>query len=177
MPGTPLLGAYVSAARRTGGLYGAMKTVITFFLAGFIAELAFEIYAFILSPLLFDLTLQPAGLVATLAERWLGVAMSMNVAFVIHAVAGIILFPLTYLAFARISLVTSPWANGLFWGLVLWVVAQGVLAPLAGRAPFMGFGSYTFSSLVAHPLMTVAFALAHRTLSIRLTGLPAVEVR
>jgi len=45
--------------------------------------------------------------------------------------------------------------SGVLAGIVLWFVAQGVLAPLMGRSFMMGFGSYTQSSFVGHVGMTI----------------------
>ncbi|MFU1478464.1 hypothetical protein ACM25N_12455 [Roseovarius sp. C7] len=74
--------------------------------------------------------------------------------------AGLVLFPLGYLAYLRVT-PPQPWAMaGLIWGFVLWAVAQGVLAPLVGRGFMMGFVSYTWASLLAHMLYGLVVARA-----------------
>lgn len=140
-------------------------TLLALLAAGIAGEIAFELYAFGASPLLFGLTLEPARLVAGLAGKVLGLELSYGAAFAIHVLAGAVLFPLGYLAFRRIVPIGSPVLAGLAWGLVLWAIAQGLLAPLVGRPPFMGFGAYTWSSLLAHPVLAVVTAVVFHRLS------------
>jgi len=135
------------------------KVLPSLLIAGLAGEIAFEIYAFGVSPWVFGLALEPANLVNGLLARHLGVDLPYSAAFALHVLVGAVLFPLLYLALRRFGPLRSPVANGLLLGLALWLVAQGLLAPLVGRPPFMGFGAYTWSSLVAHPLLTVVVAI------------------
>lgn len=136
-----------------------MNALFAFLIAGAIGEVAFETYAFVFSPALFGgLELQPAFLVQGLAAQHLGLTLTYNQAFALHFAAGAIVFPLGYLIFRRVSPVPTALANGLIFGVALWAFAQGILAPLVGREPFMGFGDYTWSSLIAHPLFMMVFA-------------------
>ena len=50
------------------------------------------------------------------------------------------------------------WLTGFVSGLVLWFVAQGMLAPFIGRSFMMDFGTYTQSSFVGHVGMTLIMA-------------------
>jgi len=136
----------------------ASLPVRTIAIAGLIGELLFETYAWIISPLLFGVTLEPTNLIVALSKIYTGIILPYPVAFAIHFVVGVLGFGLVVWCvhrFARLPLV----ASGAVGGFVLWFVAQGVLAQLVGRDFMMGFGSYTQSSFFAHVGMAVAMGL------------------
>lgn len=146
-----------------------MPAIFAFLISGAVGEGAFEAYAFLLSPLLFGVTLEPANLVTALAAR-AGVTLSYGQAFALHVAAGALVFPATALAFRAVSGLRNPLTWGFLWGVVLWALAQGGLAPLVGRAPFMGFGAYTQSSFIAHTGFMLVFALVYTALRPRAGG-------
>lgn len=126
-------------------------------LAGLIGEIAFEIYAWTVSPLLFGVTLQPSNLVIALAAKLAGMSLPYEAAFVIHFMIGAFGFgAVVYLVLSAMP--SKVWLAGLIAGVLLWFVAQGLLAPLIGRSFMMGFGTYTQSSFVGHVGMTVIMA-------------------
>lgn len=134
----------------------------TFLLAGLSGELAFEAYAWLVSPILFGVTLEPANLVTALASIFLGLSLPYWAAFLLH-------FTIGTLGFAAMVLVTQRLTranlvlSGVLTGLALWVVAQGFLAQAVGRPFMMGFGVYTQSSFVGHVGMTTLIGLVlHR---------------
>lgn len=128
-------------------------------LGGLAGEIAFEAFAFGLGPLLTGRVMEPAYLVIALA-RLLGAEIGYVGGWIGHLVAGLVLFPLGYLAYLRLT-PPQTWAMaGLIWGFVLWAVAQGMLAPLVGRGFMMGFVSYTWASLLAHMLYGLVVARA-----------------
>lgn len=130
-------------------------------IGGLAGEIAFEAFAFGLGPILTGRVMEPAYLVIALA-RLLGAEIGYVGGWIGHLMAGLILFPLGYLAYLRLT-PPQPWAMaGLIWGLILWAVAQGVLAPLVGRGFMMGFVSYTWASLAAHMLYGLVVAGAMR---------------
>jgi len=118
-------------------------------LAGLAGEIAFELYAWLISPILFGVALAPANLVVALSKMGFGVSLPYWVGFVVHFSIGAFGFAtfvwLTHLV-SRANLIVS----GAIAGLVLWFVAQGLLAPLVGRTFMMGFGAYTQSSFIGH---------------------------
>ncbi|WP_252731499.1 hypothetical protein [Lentibacter algarum] len=123
-------------------------------LAGLIGEFSFELYAWLVSPLLFGVALQPANLVIALTDMFTGVKLGYGAAFVVHFTIGALGFGLfTYLV--RLLMPTKTLVAGLVAGGALWFVAQGMLAPLVGRTFMMGFGTYTQSSFVGHVGMTL----------------------
>lgn len=127
-------------------------------IAGVIGQLAFEAYAWLLSPVLFGLTLEPSNLVMALSKIYLGVELSYGLAFVVHFIIGSAGFAsLVWIMHEIIK--RSFVVAGAFSGFVLWFVAQGILAPAIGRPFMMAFGAYTQSSAIAHIGMTVVMGL------------------
>lgn len=130
-------------------------------LAGFFGELVFETYAWLISPLLFGPTLQPARLVTAIVTKVTGVVLPYGPAFAIHSLTGTVFFALLVFFMQKITGKSYIFA-GFLTGLVLWFIAQGILAPFVGRTFMMSFGAYTQSSFVAHTgmMLMIGFALS-----------------
>jgi uncharacterized membrane protein YagU involved in acid resistance len=124
-------------------------TIRNLLIAGLAGEIAFELYAWLVSPLVFNVALGPANLVIALIKMATGATLPYWAGFIVHFTIGVIGFAafvwVTHLV-SRTRLVIS----GAIAGFVLWFVAQGLLAPLVGRTFMMGFGAYTQSSFVGH---------------------------
>ncbi len=127
-------------------------------LGGLIAQIAFEAYAWLISPFVFGPKLQPAFLVIGLFKQFAGVTPSYAVAFSLHALIGVVGFGLFTLMFYK-AFRGRAILSGFIAGLVLWFIAQGMLAPAMGREFMMGFGAYTQSSFVSHVGMSLIIAL------------------
>lgn len=138
-----------------------MTPIFYIAVAGLIGEIFFEVYGWLISPVLFGVTLEPAKLIMALSSIFLGSVPPYWLAFVAHVIIGAALFPALVLT-ARKLLGISLLMSGLLCGVTLWFVAQGALAPIVGREFMMGFGAYTQSSFIGHVGMTltIAFALA-----------------
>lgn len=133
------------------------KILLSVALAGLIGEIAFELYAWLISPVLFGVTLQPSNLVIALTAKFTGVKLSHATAFPLHFAIGALGFGLfTYLI--RLVMPNRVWLTGFVSGFILWFIAQGILAPVIGRSFMMGFGTYTQSSFVGHVGMTIIMA-------------------
>jgi len=130
-----------------------------FLLAGLAGEFAFEAYAWLFSPVLFGVTLEPANLVAALGRIYLGIELTYVAAFALHFAIGVIGFSAVVWMIHRITHLNLV-LSGAIAGVVLWFVAQGVLAQLVGRAFMMGFGAYTQSSFVGHVGMAIIIGAA-----------------
>ncbi|MCY0095461.1 hypothetical protein [Hoeflea ulvae] len=133
------------------------QIVLSIILAGLIGEIAFELYAWLVSPILFDVILQPSNLVIAITAKLTGVQISKSLAFPIHFLIGSLGFGLFVYA-TRLLMPARVWLTGLVSGLVLWFVAQGMLAPFIGRSFMMDFGTYTQSSFIGHVGMTLLMA-------------------
>lgn len=136
--------------------------------AGLFGEVLFELYAWLVSPVLFGASLQPAKLVIAIISKLTGITLGYNVAFVVHFLVGALGFGAFVFLF-RLLLPGRVLLAGVLSGLVLWFVAQGFLAPFIGRSFMMGFGAYTQSSFVGHVGMTVVMSFLMQTLIARFT--------
>lgn len=137
------------------------ETFKKIFLAGFVGELAFEAYSWLLSPILFGPILEPAKLVTAIVAKTAGVVLPYGPAFVIHFLIGTIFFALL-VYFMQAIMGKGYVLAGLVVGLILWFVAQGMLAPFIGRPFMMSFGAYTQSSFIAHTgmMIVIGFVLS-----------------
>ena len=158
-----------SAASRPArpGLFPALAaaTFVTALLAGLAADIVWEIWARVVTPVLVGGPLQPAALVQGVFgfNNWV-------LAEVIHAVVGIVFYPLGYLFIARpLQRAIIPalpwWLTALAYGVGLWIFALYIMAHLfAGQPPFLGFIPLTWASLAGHLLfaLTLAFVVHAR---------------
>ncbi|MGJ8598168.1 hypothetical protein [Sulfitobacter sp.] len=133
-------------------------------LAGVVGEITFEAYAWLLSPVLFGVKLEPANLVIGLTKAATGMQLPYAAAFAIHFLIGSLGFAAAVFLMKRITKVGYEVA-GILTGLALWFIAQGILAPLMGRSFMMDFGTYTQSSFVGHVGMTLLIAVVWKWLS------------
>ncbi|MDA8870085.1 hypothetical protein N9H93_01675 [Rhizobiaceae bacterium] len=140
-----------------------IKTPIAIGLAGLVGEVAFEAYAWLVSPSLFGETLEPANLVVGLLKKFVGIEIGYTPAFLIHFIVGALVFSTTVYLLARL-LKGRFLVAGLVAGLGLWFTAQGILAPLMGRSFMMDFGTYTQSSFIGHVGMTLIIAVVLKAL-------------
>lgn len=139
--------------------------------AGVVGEVVFEVLALIVAPMVLGTAMKPALLVGALAGVLAGGAISSATAWLGHVLAGAVLFPVGYVLFQR-YFGLRPWPlAALLYAVLLWFIAQGVLAPIAGRPFMLGFVTYTWASLAVHMIyvQVVAFTLH------RLLGSPAGE--
>lgn len=127
-------------------------------LSGLCAEIVFEAYAWLISPSLFGLSLQPAKLVMALTQQFSGITLPYQLAFAIHAMIGTVGFGLFVLLFHKL-IPRRAAVPGIVAGVILWFIAQGFLAPLIGREFMMKFGPYTQSSFVGHVGMALVISL------------------
>ncbi|MEO9819504.1 MAG: hypothetical protein ABJ370_00045 [Paracoccaceae bacterium] len=131
-----------------------LETFKKIVMAGIVGEIAFEAYSWLLSPVLFGPILEPAKLVTAIVAKIGGFVLPYGLAFVIHFLIGAVFFAL--LVYVANGILRKGYVlAGVATGLVLWFVAQGMLAPFIGRPFMMDFGPYTQSSFVAHTGMMV----------------------
>lgn len=135
---------------------GLIRTII---LAGLAADITWEIWARLITPLLVGGPLEPAGLVQSVFGF-----RNLFLAELIHAVVGIVFYPIGYLfiarplqrfIFPRLPLVLT----GLGFGFGLWIFALYVMAHLiAGFPAFLGFHPIAWASLAGHLLFGIIVA-------------------
>ncbi|MBU2325795.1 MAG: hypothetical protein KJ755_00335 [Alphaproteobacteria bacterium] len=138
-------------------LSGRLLTTIV--IAGLAADMTWEIWARGITPLLVGGPLEPAGLIQSVFGF-----QNRFAAEIIHAIVGIILYPIGYLFIARpLQRMIFPrlplFLTGLGFGTGLWIFALYVMAHLiAGFPPFLGFIPLTWVSLVGHWLFGLIVA-------------------
>lgn len=141
----------------------AWSTLGTAVLAGAAADLVWEGWARIVTPVLVGGPLQPAALVQSVFgfESWIW-------AEVIHGAVGVVFYPLGYLFIARpIARVVVPflpwWMVGIGFGLGLWVFALYVMAHLiAGLPAFLDFIPLAWASCAGHAIFGLVTATVVR---------------
>lgn len=130
-------------------------TLVTALLAGVAADVTWEIWARVFTPLWVGGPLEPAALVQSVFGL-----TSRLVAEIIHLVVGFLFYPLGYLFIARPiadSVVKLPWwVLSALYGVGLWIFALYIMAHLiAGLPPFLGFIQLTWASLAGHVLFAL----------------------
>ncbi len=156
-----------TAIGRTGALPllppATLATLTTAVLAGAAADLTWEFWARAVTPLLVGGPLQPAALVQSVFGF-----QSLFWGEVIHAVVGVLFYPLGYLFIARpAARILTPflpwWMVGIGFGLGLWVFALYVMAHLfAGLPPFLNFLPIAWASCAGHALFGLVTAAVVR---------------
>lgn len=135
------------------------RLIGTILLAGIAADLSWEVWARLVTPLLVGGPLEPAGLVQSvfgLDSRFL--------AEIIHGVVGVVFYPIGYLFVARplqrLILPQLPLIlTGIGFGIGLWIFALYVMAHLiAGFPAFLGFIPLAWASFAGHILFGVVVA-------------------
>ncbi len=130
------------------------QIAIAVLVAGLAGEIIFELYAWLVSPAVFGPSLQPSKLVMAIIAKISGLSVPYPLAFVLHFGIGSVGFGV-FVFLWRQLMPGRVFLAGLVAGLVLWFVAQGLLAPFIGRPFMMEFGTYTQSSFVGHVGMTL----------------------
>lgn len=132
-----------------------LATLATALLAGFAADMTWEVWARVITPLIPGVggPLEPAALVQSvlgLQSRWL--------AEIVHFVVGFVFYPLGYLFLARplqrALLPGLPWyLTALGFGAGLFIFALYIMAHLiAGFPPFLDWVPLAWCSLFGHLL-------------------------
>lgn len=135
------------------------RLLATIVLAGLAADLAWEFWARVITPMLVGGPLEPAALVQSVFGF-----QNRLLAEAIHAVVGVVFYPIGYLFIARplqrLILPGLPLIlTALGFGTGLWIFALYVMAHLiAGLPAFLGFIPLTWVSLAGHLLFGVVVA-------------------
>lgn len=133
--------------------------IATILIAGVAADVSWEIWARGITPFLVGGPLEPAALIQSVFGF-----NNRPVAEVIHAIVGIVFYPIGYLFIARplqrLILPNLPLLlTGLGFGVGLWVFALYVMAHWFGGQPaFLGFIPLTWVSLAGHLIFGVVVA-------------------
>lgn len=118
-------------------------------LGGFAGTVVITIMMYVVSPMMMGMRMDIADMLGSM----LGIGWTMGM--IMHFVNGTIIFPALY-AFALYGwLPGSPTVKGASWGVILWLLAQTMVMPMAGAGFFsaaMGGMMAVVGSLVGHLL-------------------------
>lgn len=132
-------------------------------LTGVAADLTWEVWARLITPLWIGGPLEPAALVQSVFGF-----DNIVLAEIIHAIVGVVFYPIGYLfimrPLQRLILPDLPLVlTGAGFGVGLWIFALYVMAHLfGGQPPFLGFVGLTWASLVGHLLFGIVAAFTAR---------------
>lgn len=145
--------------RRATSAAAWRPTLVPVLVSGLAGAAVFEVIALVLAPAILGAPLMPARLVVNLAAALTGVEWPMLAGWIGHLAAGIVIFPVGYLAFLRLSRVRAWFTGGMVWGVVLWLLAQGVFSPAAGGPIMSGLAPFMYVSLAVHLSYALTVAL------------------
>lgn len=116
-------------------------------LGGLAGTAVLTIMMYFVAPMMLGKPMDIAGLLGNMmGGSWmLGMAA--------HLVNGIIVFPLVYALLLFRFLPGPPWLRGMMWGVVLWLIAQVAIMPMAGAGFFsanVGGTMAVMASLMGH---------------------------
>lgn len=147
------------------------KQLLLIFVAGVIGELYLEAFSWGIVPEFTGRPMRPDILVSDLARALGSIELWRPLAIAIHLFLGAVLFPVIYL-WAKPILKNMSWlVVSILVGVLLWLIAQSILAPTAGRPIFLGFITYTWASLAAHTTYMVVVAYIYEKLAARFSDL------
>ncbi|PKA39919.1 hypothetical protein N2599_29255 (plasmid) [Rhizobium sullae] len=135
----------------------------TIILSGLAANITWEIWARLITPLWVGGPLEPAALVQSVFGF-----NNLLLAEMIHAIVGVVFYPIGYLFIARpLQRLIVPklplLLTGIGFGIGLWIFALYVMAHLFGGQPaFLGFVTLTWASLIGHMLFGTVVAFVVR---------------
>lgn len=124
-----------------------------------------------MAPAAIGMPMRPHVLLTDLGRSLLGVDLPVQLTVAVHLLLGFFVMPLVYVKARQVLKISSWFVAGTAWGIVLWLIAQAVLAPLAGRPIFLGFIPYSWGSLGAHIIYALVVAWSLERLSARFPDL------
>jgi len=143
------------------------RTLGTVLVAGCVATIVFDLFGQAIAPLLGFARLAPVPLATQTWQVLFGEA-NTSVGHLLHYIAGLIAYPLGWIAIWR-PLVERlippmPWPiSAVLYGVALWVFALYIMAHLvAGNPAFLNFTGITWVALAGHILFAVAVAAIER---------------
>lgn len=116
-------------------------------LAGLVATLVLTAIMYWIAPLMLGQPMDVAGMLSGMTGT------SWSVGMVMHFLLGVLVFPLVYALILYTRLPGAPWLRGAIWGLVLWLIAEIVVVPMAGGGVFhaaMGGAMAAIASMMGH---------------------------
>lgn len=129
---------------------------------GLAADLAWEVWARLITPVLIGGPLQPAALILSLFRLPPDYYLHAEV---LHVLTGLAFYPLVFWAIRTWLYAGTRLADGLLIGVFTWILALGVFAPLAGLPFMLGFIPLAWMSGIGHVLYGLALSYAFRAVA------------
>ena len=144
--------------------------LLVIFFAGVVGEVVLEVIAWFVSPMVVGMPMRPHLLIEAIGTQFFGLTVSTLAAVTVHLLLGAVVMPLVYVGLRQALGWQSWFWASVAWGVILWLIAQAVLAPLAGRPVFLGFIPYSWGSLAAHVIYAVTVGCMFEDLRKRFLG-------
>jgi hypothetical protein len=113
------------------------RTLMRLFAGGYIALMAWEIWARVITAWILGGPLEPPQLVITLVETWTGFQLSLPTATFAHFVIGIVGYPVAYWVVSRLLPRWGDWLDGGVW--IAFTVFLALAAVRGTATAGMGF--------------------------------------
>ncbi len=137
----------------------SLRTFAALVAGGLAADIAWEVWARVVTPLIVGGPLQPAALILSLfrlpPEYFLQ-------AEILHVATGLVFYPLVMWGIRTYVYAGSRLVDGLVIGLFTWFLALGVFAPLAGLPFMLGFILLAWMSGIGHVLYGLVLSFVFR---------------
>lgn len=137
----------------------APRTIGALAAGGIAADLTWEVWARVITPIFVGGPLQPAALILdlfNLPPTWLAQAEML------HLATGALFYPLLMWTIRACVFAGTRVQDGVVIGLLTWFLALGVFAPLAGQPFMLGFIQLTWFSGIGHLLYGLALSFVFR---------------
>jgi hypothetical protein len=141
-----------------------IRTIWHLFLGGAAGFGVWEVFAATLTAWAAGFPLQPPELVKSLFQHQLGLTISNPMAELLHGFTGLLGYPLAYFILSRLLPQIGMPLIGWVWGVITYVIALGIFAPLAGQSfLLLDLPVLSFMSLVGHAIYGYVAALVFET--------------
>jgi hypothetical protein len=130
-----------------------IATLCNLMLAGFAALGFWEVFASVISYLLIGGPLKASVFIYVIFDKQFGITLNQIETLGLFYLRTVLVFPLLYFALTRHVKSWGMPLDGWIWGLITYIFAFGVQAPLAGVPAFMlNAPGFTFLNLVCYSL-------------------------
>ncbi|MEN8919271.1 MAG: DUF6789 family protein [Octadecabacter sp.] len=125
-------------------IFAHLSNPLPLLIAGVVGTVILYIFMEVMAPKMLGAPMRPGDMICDI------LGCSGTVGHALHYLLGLVLFPLGYVIVAGILGLTPSLGLGVAWGVVLFLGAVMVVAPLSGRGMFFGAMKPTVAALMAH---------------------------
>lgn len=140
------------------------RTMLRLVAAGLAATLVWELWARVVTAAVIGGPLEPAALILTLFRL---PGEYRPAAEALHLTTGFLFYPILFLLIRRFVYSGGRLVDGLVIGVVTWILALGVFAPLAGLPFMLGFIPLAWMSGIGHVVFGLVLSYVFAALTAR----------